>query len=108
GPESFLPYEGKWPGHAIPPECAHLDLSPAKALNGFRMTFRREVIASEGFLGWFIGYAPLEDLDATYRASRHGVLVNAHAARLCHLTHHAARPNQYSVAAQWVMSNAVL
>jgi GT2 family glycosyltransferase len=108
GPGSFLPYEGRWPDKSLPRECAHLRVSPARALNGFRMTFRREVITSEGFLGWFIGYAPLEDLDATYRASRHGVLVNAHAARLCHLVHHAARPNHYSVAAQWVMSSAVL
>jgi GT2 family glycosyltransferase len=108
GPESFLPYDGRWPDHAVPPQCANLDVSPARALNGFRMTFRRDVIATERFLGWFVGYAPLEDLDASHRASRHGVLLNAHTARLCHLTHHAARPNHYAVAAQWVMSNAVL
>lgn len=108
GPGSFLPYDGAWPDQSLPAECAHLHVSAAKALNGFRMTFRREVIKSEGFLGWFIGYAPLEDLDGTYRASRHGVLVNAHEAKLCHLVHHAARPNHYSVAAQWVMSSAVL
>ena len=108
GPESFLPYNGQWNQPALPAELAHLDLSTARALNGFRMTFRREVIIKENFLGWFVGYAPLEDLDASHRASRHGLLVNAHAARLRHLTHHAGRPDHYSVAAQWVMSNAVL
>jgi glycosyltransferase involved in cell wall biosynthesis len=108
GPESFLPYDGRWSQPPVPAEFAHLDLSTARALNGFRMTFRREVIIKESFLGWFVGYAPLEDLDASHRASRHGLLVNAHAARLRHLTHHAGRPNHYCVAAQWVMSNAVL
>jgi glycosyltransferase involved in cell wall biosynthesis len=108
GPESFLPYRGSWDDWPVPADVAHLDVSPARALNGFRMTFRRDVIAREGFVGWFVGYAPLEDLDASHRASRHGMLVNAHGARLCHLTHPSGRQNHFSVAAQWVMSNAVL
>jgi GT2 family glycosyltransferase len=108
GPESFLPYQGRWDDRPLQGDLAHLDCSPARALNGFRMTFRRDVIAKERFLSWFVGYAPLEDLDASHRASRHGLLVNAHAGRLCHLTHPSARPNHFAVAAQWVMSNAVL
>jgi GT2 family glycosyltransferase len=108
GPTSFIPYEGKWADQPIPPTCAHLDLSTTRSLNGFRMTFRRDAIASGGFLGWFVGYAPLEDLDGSHRASRHGMLVNANRARLCHLTFRGGRPSHYSATAQWVMSGAVL
>ena len=46
GPESFLPYDGRWNQPPVPAEFAQLDLSTARALNGFRMTFRREVIIS--------------------------------------------------------------
>jgi GT2 family glycosyltransferase len=108
GPNSFLPYDGKWPDAAIPQSCAHLDLAPARALNGFRMTFRRQAIAPGGFVDWFVGYAPLEDMDGSHRASRHGMLVNSNRARLCHLTFRGGRPTHYSAAAQWVMSGAVL
>lgn len=108
GPTSFVPYEGKWLDQPIPQNCAHLDLSHARSLNGFRMTFRRDAIASGGLAGWFVGYAPLEDLDGSHRASRHGALVNANQARLCHLTFRGGRPSHYSATAQWVMSGAVL
>lgn len=108
GPNAFLPYEGKWIDQPIPKSCAHLDLTPARSLNGFRMTFRREAIARGGFLGWFVGYAPLEDLDGSHRASRYGALVTANRARLCHLTIRGGRPSHYSATAQWVMSGAVL
>src|SRR5260221_300630 len=101
-PTGAKPESKSWPkSPRCTPSCAYRDISPARALNGFRMTFRRDGIAREGFVGWFVGYAPLEDLDASHRASRHGMLVNAHRARLCHLTHHGGRPNHYSVAAQW-------
>jgi GT2 family glycosyltransferase len=108
GSSSFLPYDGKWVDQPIPESCAPLDLTPARSFNGFRMTFRREAIERGGFLGWFVGYAPLEDLDGSHRASRHGALVNANRARLCHLTVRGGRPSHYSATAQWVMSGAVL
>ena len=49
GEDSFVPYSGAWSDQRIPPNLAHLDIQSAKALNGFRMTFRREVIAKVAF-----------------------------------------------------------
>lgn len=108
GEASFLPYDGSWPDRQVPPECTLFDVSPVRTINGFRMSFRRDVIAAEKFSDWFASYAPLEDLDATYRVSRRGVLLAAHRAKLRHLSTPTARIKQFSVAAQWVMSSAAL
>jgi glycosyltransferase involved in cell wall biosynthesis len=108
GEPSFIPYGGRWPMQEIPPECAGMDLKPVRSLNGYRMTFRREVIARERFVDWFIGSAPFEDIDATHRASRHGVVVESRRARLVHLLYHTGRLDHYTLAALWVMNGAIL
>ena len=108
GEDSFLPYALHWPRQTIPPDLAHLDLQPAKALNGFRMTFRRDVITQVGFLGMLVGSAPFEDIEATHRATQHGLVVNAKRARLCHLAWSSARLNHFSLSALWAMNAAVL
>jgi GT2 family glycosyltransferase len=108
GEDSFVPYGGTWPKQSIPASCAGLDLQPAKALNGFRMTFRREVIAHVGFVGMLVGSAPFEDIEASHRASRYGAVVNARRARLCHLAWSSGRLNYFSLGALWVMNAAVL
>ncbi len=108
GEDSFVPYTGAWPHQHIPPNLAHLDIQPAKALNGFRMTFRREVIAKVGFVGMLVGSAPFEDIEATHRATQYGAVVNARRARLCHLAWSSGRLNHFSLGALWTMNGAVL
>jgi GT2 family glycosyltransferase len=108
GEDSFVPYGLVWPGQTIPSELAHLDVQPAKALNGFRMTFRREVIAKVGFVGMLVGSAPFEDIEASHRATRYGLVVNARRARLCHLAWSSGRLNHFSLSALWAMNGAVL
>jgi GT2 family glycosyltransferase len=108
GEDSFVPYGGTWPRQTIPPTCAHLDIQPAKALNGFRMTFRREVITRVGFVGMLVGSAPFEDIEASHRATQFGTVVNARRARLCHLAWSSGRLNHFSLGALWTMNGAVL
>jgi glycosyltransferase involved in cell wall biosynthesis len=108
GERSFLPYTGRWPTQSIPPECVHLGLQLARTLNGYRMTFRREVIAKVRFTALLAGSPPFEDIEATHRASQYGAIVNAPLARLCHLTWNAARLNQLAYSALWVTNAAVL
>ena len=108
GERSFIPYAGRWPTRTIPPQCAHLGLQLARTLNGYRMTFRREVISKVRFTALLAGSPPFEDIEATHRASQHGTIVNAPRARLCHLTWNSARLNQLAYSTLWVTNAAVL
>src|SRR5258708_25621002 len=53
-------------------------------MNGFRMTFRRSIISQIDFDESLKKYASGEDMDASYRASRFGALLNAYDARIFH------------------------
>ena len=108
GERSFIPYAGHWPTQTIPPQCSRLNLQLARTLNGYRMTFRRQVIAKTGFTALLAGSPPFEDIEATHRASQYGVIVNAPRARLCHLTWNSARLNQLAYSALWVTNAAAL
>ena len=80
----FLPYWGRLP--AKPPRIEADGAYVVPLLQGCRMTYRREVIARERFDQDLEKYAAAEDLDASYRASRHGVLLEAERARIYHHT----------------------
>ena len=60
------------------------------------MTFRTEVIRSVGFDETLRRYASGEDLDASYRASRHGVLLNAINALIFHAQDESARLSRHT------------
>lgn len=53
-------------------------------ISGYLMTVRRTVAEREPFDAHLLSYAPAEDLDATYRWSRHGALVAEPLARIYH------------------------
>jgi GT2 family glycosyltransferase len=108
GERSFLPYGGVWPRQRVPAQCLALGVEAARTLNGYRMTFRREVIARVGFTGMLAGSPPFEDIEATYRVSLHGAIVNAPRARLCHLTWDSGRLNRMAYSALWVTNGAAL
>ena len=80
----LLPYDEKYPDHPIPSNLAHLNIGAARYFDGFRMTFRRDIISRVGFDESLRKYASAEDMDASYRASRFGALVNAYDAKVFH------------------------
>lgn len=82
------------------------DLYPALTMIGFAMTVRRSVALAEPFDPWLLSYSPCEDTDATYRFSRHGLLVLAGKARLHHYEVAAARLNRHRVAALFLLNVA--
>lgn len=90
----FLPYDGRYHQRSLPDTLRHLNVAPVALLGGFRMTFRREVIAQVRFPEYLEGYAVGEDFDASYRASRLGALVLACSARVHHLVVPGGRPNR--------------
>jgi hypothetical protein len=55
-----------------------------------------------------VGSAPFEDIEASHRATRLGLVVNARRARLCHLAWSSGRLNHFSLGALWAMNGAVL
>jgi glycosyltransferase involved in cell wall biosynthesis len=68
------------------PGIAHQPLIP-----GFSITVRRRVAAAEPFDATLLAYCPAEDLDATYRFSRHGLNVAAADAAIHHAEVAASR-----------------
>ena len=80
----LLPYDENYPDHPVPPSVSHLNVGSTRYMNGFRMTFRRSIISQIGFDESLKKYASAEDMDASYRASRFGALLNAYDARIFH------------------------
>jgi glycosyltransferase involved in cell wall biosynthesis len=103
----LLPYDTAYPDHPLPPEVASQRVAPARYLFGFRMTFRREVIARVRFEELLTRYST-DDVDASYRASRLGALLTAFDARICHLQDRAARLSRFTVAALQTSNLAAL
>jgi hypothetical protein len=106
--ERFVPYDADYPNFKIPMELAPLGVGRRHHMQGARMTFRREVIEKEKFDEILEGYAAGEDLDATYRASRHGPLITCFPAKVCHLKAPGGRFSQFAIAALLAMNMAVL
>ncbi|MEO0831049.1 MAG: hypothetical protein AAFY03_11410, partial [Pseudomonadota bacterium] len=60
-------------------------------ITGFRMSFRRNVIAKTGFDETLRKYGWFEDIDASWCALQHGILVGSDKARIYHHRVAAAR-----------------
>ncbi len=103
----FVPYDTTFPEQPIPDAVAELETGRIQVMHGARMTFRRRAILSDPFAEVMRRYAP-DDSDASYRVSRHGALVNAFRAKLCHVEASTGRLSQYTVVALGAMSAAVL
>jgi GT2 family glycosyltransferase len=69
----------------LPTAIERMRVARTHMLCGMRMTFRRDVIARTRFEELLSRYAAYEDFDASLRASRHGILLTALQARVCHL-----------------------
>lgn len=103
----WIPYERQFPRHSIPLTVQHLNVAPARLLHGWRMTYRRSAIAAECFEPLLIYYAAAEDLDASYRVSRQGALVEASDAKAHHFYSGSGRINRFQVNAISVLNQAL-
>ncbi|MGL4237941.1 glycosyltransferase, partial [Tabrizicola sp.] len=82
----FIPYDRQWhcPDEATVAAQAPDRVYPLTTIAGYRMTVRRSVALAEPFDNDLLAYASAEDLDATYRFSRHGWNVAAADAKIYH------------------------
>jgi glycosyltransferase involved in cell wall biosynthesis len=104
----LLPYDRNYPCHPLSAELLALDVAEARYLQGCRMTYRRQPIQKERFDELLRRYAAIEDLDASYRVSRHGALVNAFRARLYHAQDPSSRLSRYTCALLGLMNLAMM
>lgn len=81
-------------------------LVPVFSMIGYALTVRRRVAEAEPFDRWLLSYSPCEDTDASYRYSRHGMLVHAPKARLHHYEVAGSRLNRHRVAALFLLNVA--
>ncbi|MEM9251705.1 MAG: glycosyltransferase family 2 protein [Planctomycetota bacterium] len=81
----FVPYDGGYRRGPAPDWLAEHEAIIKGVMHGCRMTYRRHVIADSRFEPIFYGNAPCEDQDASYRASRRGLLVQLPTAYLHHV-----------------------
>ena len=82
-----------YPVYEIPDALSALDINPVFLMAGFKMTFRRDAIASVQFDAAMISVG-IEDLDASYRVSLNGPLVNANAAFVHHFWAESGRDSR--------------
>jgi GT2 family glycosyltransferase len=92
----------------VPESCKALPVSVRATMHGCRMTFRRSVCQKTKFEETLRGYSYLEDVDFSYRASVHGVFLNAHNAKLCHAEAPGGRQTSFSTAATSALNPMVL
>ena len=94
----FVPYDDCFPNYEVPTELRQFSVTPTKLLPGWGMTFRREICLGEPFDEILRYYTAEDDSDMSYRASRHGQLLVAGNAKLCHLGSDGGRTSPYLLA----------
>lgn len=104
----FVPYDS---GRGVPTEAetariGQPTLVPVFSMIGYALTVRRRVAVAEPFDPWLLSYSPCEDTDASYRFSRHGMLVYTNDARLHHYEVAGSRLNRHRVAALFLLNVA--
>lgn len=104
----FLPYDAEFPYREIPSNLNHLNIGAIRFMTGSTMTFRRSVFLKERFSTILYRYCAGEDQDLSYRVSRHGILVNAINAKICHLEISGGRLTQFQVTVLAALNPAVL
>jgi GT2 family glycosyltransferase len=95
----FVPYDEDFPRHEMPEEVRRLKVGLVPLMPGWGMTFRRATCLREPFSEILRSYAAEEDTDMAYRASRHGPLLVAGDARLCHIGSTGGRLSLFLLAA---------
>jgi GT2 family glycosyltransferase len=104
----FLPYEQSENNYPLPDSVGHLNIARIPIMTGSCMTFRRTILERERFCEVLQRYAAGEDQDLSYRVSRHGPLVVAIDAPLCHLEIEGGRLTTFQVTVLAALNPAVL
>lgn len=104
---NFIPYDGCYPSHPLPPSVEQLNVELDRFLAGFRMTFRRHAILKEPFEPLLRYNTAWEDIDASYRVSRHGILLTALDAKLHHFYSASGRVSRFHIAALASLNQAI-
>ena len=104
----LLPYDPDYPDHPIPEELQRFDVAKTHYLAGMRMTWRAGWAKEERFDETLRRYAAAEDMDFSYRMSRHGLVLNALAARLHHTQDESARLTRHTRALLGLLNIAYL
>jgi glycosyltransferase involved in cell wall biosynthesis len=104
----LLPYDPDYPAHDIPEALRGFDVALTHYLAGMRMTWRAPWARSERFDETLRRYAAAEDMDFSYRMSRHGVVLNALSARLHHSQDESARLTRHTRALLGLLNIAYL
>lgn len=104
----LLPYDPEYPQHEIPEELARFDVAATHYLAGMRMTWRAPWARAERFDETLRRYAAAEDMDFSYRMSRHGIVLNALSARLHHTQDESARLTRHTRALLGLLNLAYL
>lgn len=104
----FICYDGLFHRRELPEYLIAFDISANDLFHGCRMTYRRALVKKELFDPTLLSYCPMEDLDASYRISRHGMLVTAERAKLHHFESSAGRVKRRQVAMLTVLNQAFL
>ena len=104
----FVPYDADFPQHPLPEALRGLAVGTRPLMVGWGMTFRRAICLREPFEEILSYYAAGEDSDMGYRASRHGLLLTALSANLCHLGASGGRLSPFVVAALGNLNPLVL
>lgn len=102
-----IPYAGYFPSYEVPPAVRQLEAYPVRIFHGCRMTYRREAIAAERFEPLLLYYALNEDMDASYRVSLRGLLLEAAQAKICHFQSSSGRLSRYIVTTLASLNQAV-
>ncbi len=102
-----IPYYGSFPDHQAPESIKELGTDEIRLFHGCRMTFRRDVIVKEKFEPLLLYYALNEDMDASYRVSRHGALLESEKAKLHHFQSNSGRLSRFIITALSALNQAV-
>ncbi|MFM7425766.1 MAG: glycosyltransferase family 2 protein [Elainella sp.] len=102
-----IPYNQTFPQHELPAAVQAFNIYPVQILHGCRMTFRRAALAVELFEPLLLYYAMCEDMDLSYRVSRHGALLEAVEAKLYHFHSGSGRLSRYQVSALSSLNQAL-
>jgi GT2 family glycosyltransferase len=99
----FVPYDSHYYRHpvSLPEYCSQVDL-----FFGFNMTYRRSFLEKERFEDAMLRYSPGEDVDLSYRVSRHGALVRTSRAKVHHYGSASGRLRRFEVTALRTLNQA--
>jgi len=105
---TFPPYDFSYPKHTFPETLKELAVHGIPTLFGFGMTFRRKIFEKIRFEEVLENYAANEDIDISYRAARHGMLMQSLKARVYHLQASSGRLPRFTVTVLSALNIAVL